>query len=79
VSYTLLGRHERTARKQHRCIWCGEAIDTGSVYVDEASVFDGSWQAHKWHPECEDDARTCFQYDDTFAPYAQDRPKEVAP
>lgn len=78
MSYTLLSRNTRTAQKQHRCIWCGEDILPGESYVDERSVFDGDFQKHRWHPECEDD----FQagHDDTFTPYSAERPKrEVAP
>lgn len=52
MSYTLLSETFPVARKQHRCIWCGEAILPGEKYRDERSIFDGSFQHHKWHPEC---------------------------
>lgn len=52
MSYTLLSEVERTARKRHRCIWCWQHIEPGERHIDERSVYDGEFQAHRWHPEC---------------------------
>jgi len=40
------------ARKQHRCIWCGEAIVIGEKYVLHKIKFDGVFQSNKYHAEC---------------------------
>lgn len=52
MSYTLLKETERTAAKFHRCIWCWTHIEVGSRYIDERSVYERSFQMHRWHPEC---------------------------
>ena len=77
MSYTLLSEATRTARKQHRCIWCGQDIAAAEQYVDERSVYDGDIQHHRWHPECldamRDEAREwggSFE----FSPHDNDRP-----
>ena len=75
MSYHRLKETKRTARKPHVCIWCGEVIDAGESYWDESSVFDGGMQHHKWHPECRDDADESLLLDETFVPYAAERPK----
>lgn len=76
MSYTLLSETTRTARKKHRCIWCGEAIEAGEAYVDERSIFDGGFQHHRWHPECLDDAREGWRAgdDEEFMAYSHERP-----
>ena len=51
-AYDLLKKTARTARKQHKCIWCDEPILAGEGYIDERSVYDYRIQAFKWHPEC---------------------------
>ena len=57
MSYVLMSESTPKARKQHRCIWCGEAIEVGETYRHEISIFDGNWQNHKWHLECDKDAQ----------------------
>ncbi len=52
MSYHLFSTMTRTAKKQHRCIWCWQAIPPGTLYTDERSVYDGRMQRHRWHPEC---------------------------
>lgn len=53
MSYTLLSEREvKAARKAHRCIWCGQAINAGDPYTYERSIFEGQPQSHHWHPEC---------------------------
>jgi hypothetical protein len=55
VTYALLSESFPVARKQHRCIWCGEAIPVGEKYRRERSVYDGNLQNFAWHPECAQD------------------------
>lgn len=52
MTYHLFSDTVRRAAKQHRCIWCGQAINKGDSYHDERSVADDSFQNHRWHPEC---------------------------
>ena len=39
-------------RKEHRCEWCGEMIETGSKARYRAYVFDGDFTSEHMHPEC---------------------------
>lgn len=71
MSWQILSSGHRTARKQHRCIWCGEAIEPKTRYAHTAGIFDGEFQDNKFHVECDD---ACARYfrdynDDYFEPY----------
>lgn len=76
MSYTLLSETQPIARKDHRCIWCGQKIEKGTKYVSERSVFDGDMQNHHWHEEC---LAYCREVNDDceyeFAPYSEERPR----
>lgn len=75
--YTLLSESFPVARKQHRCIWCGESILPGEKYRDERSIFDGEFQYHKWHPECCDAAakdEEMAEWGGEFSAYDNERP-----
>jgi hypothetical protein len=61
MSYELIAETRPKARKAYRCIWCVEPIGKGEVHVHEVSKFDGELQDHRWHPECQDAARTHFR------------------
>lgn len=80
MGYTLLSEVEHTARKAHRCIWCGEGIAIGSRYIRERSIFDGEPQSHKWHLECLGAARDGWAAGDDaeFSPGSNDRPPTAA-
>lgn len=77
MSYTLLEEKIRTAKKQHKCIWCGQKIIIGDLYLDERSVYDNHLQVHRWHVECNEDAkeqnRNDFEWE--FMPGENDRPE----
>jgi hypothetical protein len=80
--YQLFSLTDRKAAKAHRCIWCGEAIAVGERYQDERSVYDGEFQHHKWHPECQADAQEDWRQggDAEFMPWSAPRPqREVQP
>ena len=63
-----------TARKAHRCTYCGQAIEVGTTYLTWASV-DGKWYSNKMHPECLDDAREWGHAGDfEYTPFDNDRP-----
>jgi len=53
------------ARKQHRCLWCGETIVVGEKYV-MACVSDGNqhWR-HRYHDECRVAMHNAMAYDYT--------------
>ena len=76
MSYALFSMNDRKARKQHRCIWCGQAIKPGDHYIDERSVYDGAIQRHRWHPECRGAADDYFRdfNEEEFTPYDNERP-----
>lgn len=81
MSYRLIERDERTARKKHRCIWCGQSIAAGSKYVHERSIFEGDPQSNNWHPECEQamSIECAGEYDYGFNAYDNVRPNVAAP
>lgn len=60
MAYQLLQLTRPKAAKEYQCIWCPEKIPPGMEHVHEASVYDGDFQDHRWHPECWDAAKTYF-------------------
>jgi hypothetical protein len=76
MSYHCFSRKNVIARKQHACAWCGQAIDKGTQYVRENSIYFGDFQNHAWHLEC--DSYTQNEVfgngDDEFIPYSNERP-----
>lgn len=65
---TLLLSKTRTARKPHRCIWCGEPINAGEKYIDHRYVSDDGPAADHYHPEC-DEAASRSDTGDGFVKY----------
>jgi len=80
MSFTMFSNDARTARKPHVCIWCGELIAPGFTYFDERSVYDGTVQRHRWHPECQAASREYSREsgEDEFDPYDNNRPPALA-
>ncbi len=70
--YVCLSSERRKAAKQHVCIWCGEKIEAEEEYIREASIYDGCFQDHKWHPECYDESVEDHPVE--FSPYTMERP-----
>lgn len=54
MSYRLLAENTRKARKEHRCVWCGQKIAVGEAHTHERSIYEGEFQNHRWHRECYD-------------------------
>jgi len=52
MSYTQLRRTKPIARKNYRCVYCGEKIHKGEKHIHEISIFEGEFQDHRWHKEC---------------------------
>jgi len=73
MSYTQLAAEHRKARKDHKCVWCGEKILKGQTYDYYAGVFDGEFQISRYHMECTGVAgEWCRENDpwgDGFDPY----------
>ena len=58
------------AGKNHRCIWCGDQIDTGCTYLRQVCRYDGVFQTSKFHMEC---AKAAEEYGEEFDPYSNKR------
>lgn len=79
MGYTLIHETTQKAAKRYLCIWCGEPILLGHVYVRERSVYEGDPQNHKWHPECRDASLEYFRkVDNEFSPHENERPPSLA-
>jgi hypothetical protein len=74
MGYDLISVTWPTARKDHRCIWCGETIEKGLQYKHEISKYEDVLQDHKWHTECVEAAEYAFQFDEEFIVYENERP-----
>lgn len=78
MSYSLIREKWLKARKQHRCIWCGEAIALGEHHRHEISIYEGHFQDHRWHPECDADAKIYFDSgEEAFEAHSAERPAAV--
>ena len=75
MSYTLFSITERTARKPHACIWCGQEIGAGEKYKDERSIYDGNIQHNHWHHECWESSRKAARAagEFEFTPFENER------
>ena len=40
------------AKKEYKCVWCGEKILVGEVHTSRAYRFDGCFQSDRMHMEC---------------------------
>lgn len=59
--YELISETEPVARKDYRCIWCPELIRKGEKHIHEVSKWEGEFQNHRWHPECQKAADGYFR------------------
>lgn len=68
-------RTQPTAKKNHRCTWCGQHILAGTKYNKWSSVDDG-WFMNKMHDECYDAMHEEFRlsWDNEYTPYDNERP-----
>jgi hypothetical protein len=64
------------AKKDHRCIWCGESIPTGEKHHKQFGRFDGEIQTNRYHDECYGAMTTSDDVidDGCFTPYENERP-----
>lgn len=65
------------ARKQHRCIWCGEAITVGEVHEKQVLKHIGDLHCNRFHMECSGPCSSyCSGADGEFMPYEGIRGKK---
>lgn len=76
MSTRLLHDELPKARKAHRCIWCGEAIEAGEIYRRQRVIFDNQPQSNAWHTDCFDSVDH-LDMDEGFSPYDNERPKRL--
>lgn len=73
---TTLSHETMTARKAHRCSWCGQDIPVGEVYSRSRVIYEGEPITNKFHLECEAAAdeigRATGEWE--FYPYENERP-----
>jgi len=53
MSYTELKYNHPVGRKQYRCEWCGEIINTGEKHLYRSYIFEGRFNSGRMHLECE--------------------------
>lgn len=41
-----------TARREYRCIWCGEKIPKGEKHHQQVGTVYGDFQDNRYHAEC---------------------------
>lgn len=65
-------------RKEHRCDWCGETINTGDHAHYRTGIFEDSFYSGHQHPECYDAMmRSDFGWDEGYSPMDQVRGKTL--
>ena len=73
---TCIFKHkEQTAKKEHKCSWCGETIEVGERYYYQAGTYYGDFQVTKMHLEC-NNACSKASYEDgmeEYCPYSYKR------
>lgn len=82
MSYILLSESHPVARKEHKCIWCGQPISVGEKHRRERSIYDGKFQDQRWHFECDEAFKAEIHYEGCyeleFEPYGNERPTQVS-
>lgn len=75
MSCTLIAETTQTAKKEHRCSWCGQQILVGESYLRSRVVFEGDPQTNKLHLECADAAAEDYrEWGEGYVPYENARP-----
>ena len=76
--YHCFSMKETKARKKHRCVYCGQIIAIGEMYLREKSIYEG-WRNFQWHPECLEAQREYAKDGDwEFTLYSADRPEKIS-
>lgn len=75
MGYELINESFPRAKKAYMCVWCGEVIKIGKEHRHEVSKYEGNFQDHRWHLECDNAAKDQFADGDTeFELYSNERP-----
>jgi len=76
MSWEVISSELRKARKPHKCIWCGQAIEPGIQYRYERVRGPDGMDFNPWHLECDEAHREGCRRDgdDEFSPYDNERP-----
>jgi hypothetical protein len=79
--YEPIAISTQVANKSYRCIWCGEPIKKGDTYTRDKCVFDGEFQANRYHPECFAYMQKYAKEEgvDHFTPFSAPRPEPQPP
>ena len=64
-----MSSRERKARKDHKCIYCGETIPKGEVYIWEKGIYDGD--IYEWHEH-----KKCYEVCNAIWDYVDADPDE---
>ena len=75
MSCQVLNDSEVTARKRHKCIWCGDWIEAGEKYYQQSGIFDGEPFRNRYHSGCHAGMLELHRIDgyaieDGFSPYS---------
>ena len=79
MSWWELSTTTPKARKDHRCIWCGQYIHIGEKHVKHVGIWEGDFQSNRWHNECNEAANQIIKIEGeiSFDPYSNSRPNEL--
>mgnify|MGYP001561660507 CR=1 FL=1 len=64
-----------TARKDHKCEWCGGKIAKGEVHCQFKGKWQGEFQNWRMHDECYENAEDSDSLQDGFTMYEHGRPE----
>lgn len=63
-----------TARKEHKCEWCGDKIAKGELHCQFKGKWRGEFQNWRMHGDCYVYASECESLQDGFEPFENERP-----
>jgi len=69
----LIREGDPVAKKDHRCIWCGETILKGEKHHQQVGRFDGEIQDGRFHRECWTVASESFKDECEFTLWGHER------
>lgn len=75
MSWVWIRDTDRTARKPHWCLLCGESIHAGGRYVERFGYDEGRCITMRMHHECEAETRKWSEMEwECFSPGGIQRP-----
>ena len=75
MSWIFLRQSEVKARKEHKCLCCGEEILVGEKYIERVGTDEKDIISMKMHKECENESSRWDDDDwECFDRYSMDRP-----